>query len=88
MYQEATTMGLLGCGAGLLAAITFMIGLIPFLGWLNWFTTLPLAAFSASVAYSATKQHPADQAPRMALAASLILIVITLFRLSIGGGFI
>lgn len=81
-------MGLLGCGAGLLAAFTFLIGLIPFLGWINWFTTLPLAALSAAMAYTATQKHPTDQAARMTLAASLILIAITLFRLSIGGGFI
>lgn len=81
-------MGMLGCGTGLLAGLTFMIGLIPFLGWINWFTTLPLAALSAAMAYSATKHRPLDQGPRMTLAASIILIAITLFRLSIGGGFI
>lgn len=81
-------MGILGCGAGLLAAITFIIGIIPFLGWINWFTTLPLAALSAAMAYSATKRFPHDQAARMTLAASLILIAITLFRLSLGGGLI
>lgn len=81
-------MGALGCGAGLLAAFTFLIGLIPFLGWVNWFTTLPLAAISAAMAYSATQRSPHDRAARMTLAASLILIAVTLFRLSIGGGFI
>ena len=81
-------MGFLGCSAGLLATFTFLIGLIPFLGWINWFTTLPLATLSAATAYAATRQHPADQAARMALAASLILIAVTLFRLSIGGGII
>lgn len=81
-------MGVIGCGAGMFAAVTFLIGLIPFLGWVNWFTTLPLATLSAAAAYAATREHPADQGPRMALAASLILIVITLFRLSIGGGII
>lgn len=81
-------MGALGCGAGLLAAVTFFIGLIPFLGWLNWFTTLPLAAISAALAYAATQRAPHDRGARMTLAASLILIAITLFRLSLGGGFI
>lgn len=81
-------MTLIGCGIGLLAASTFLVGLIPFLGWINWFTTLPLAALSAAMAYAATRAHPSDQAARMTLAASLILIAITLVRLSIGGGFI
>lgn len=81
-------MGALGCGAGLLAAFTFLLGLIPFLGWLNWFTTLPLAAISAAIAYAGTQRAPHDRAARMTLAASLILIAVTLVRLSIGGGFI
>jgi len=81
-------MGMLGCAAGLLAGVFFLIGLIPFLGWINWFTTLPLAALCAASAYSQSRNHPADQPPRMALAASLILVVVTLFRLSLGGGFI
>lgn len=81
-------MTLIGCGAGLLAATAFLVGLIPFLGWINWFTTLPLAALSAAMAYTAMKDHPSDQAARMTLVASLILIAVTLVRLSIGGGFI
>lgn len=81
-------MGMIGCGAGMLAAITFLVGLIPLLGWINWFTTLPLAAFSAAVAYATTKDQPASQGARVTLAASLILIAITLVRLSIGGGVI
>lgn len=82
-------MTLIGCGAGLLEATAFLVGLIPFLGWINRFTTLPLAALSAAMAYTATKDHPSDQeAARMTLVASLILIAVTLVRLSIGGGFI
>ena len=37
-------MGTIGLVISLLAAGAMIIGLIPFLGWLNWFTTLPLAA--------------------------------------------
>jgi signal transduction histidine kinase len=88
IFKEVSTMTLIGCGVGLLAATTVLVGLIPFLGWINWFTTLPLAALSAAMTYVATQAHPSDQAARMTLAASLILIAITLVRLSIGGEFI
>lgn len=81
-------MGLIGCGTGVLAAMFFFLGLVPFLGWLNWFTTLPLAVISAAMAYSATKEYPANSGARVTLAASVLLILITLVRLSIGGGFI
>lgn len=81
-------MGALGCGFGLLAALSFLVGLIPFLGWLNWFTSLPLAVISAAMAYSATKDGRTHAGARFTLAASVLLIIITLGRLSIGGGFV
>lgn len=81
-------MSALGCGLGLLASITFLVGLVPFLGWINWFTTLPLAVISAAFAYSAMKNRRNDGGARFTLVASVLLIVITLARLSIGGGFI
>lgn len=81
-------MGTLGCGFGLLAGFSFLIGIIPFLGWLNWFTTLPLAIISAAMAYSAMKNGRNDAGARFTLAASVLLIIVTLGRLSIGGGVI
>ena len=81
-------MGTLGCGFGLLAGISFLIGVIPLLGWLNWFTTLPFAVISAAMAYSAMKNGRNDSGARFTLAASVLLIFITLARLSIGGGVI
>ncbi len=81
-------MGTLGCGFGLLATIAFLIGLIPFLGWLNWFTTLPLAVIAAALAYSARQNGRDSSMARFTLVASVLLIIITLGRLSIGGGFI
>lgn len=81
-------MGALGCGFGLLATITFFIGLVPFLGWINWFTTLPLAVIAAAMAYSAMQNGRNDAGARFTLAASVLLIIVTLGRLSIGGGLI
>jgi hypothetical protein len=81
-------MSTLGCGFGLLAGITFFVGMIPFLGWINWFTTLPLAVVSAAMAYSAMRNGRNDSGARFTLAASVLLIIVTLGRLSIGGGFI
>lgn len=81
-------MSLIGCSFGLLATITFLIGLVPFLGWINWFTTLPLAVISAALSYSAMKNGRNDGGARFTFVASFLLIIITLGRLSIGGGFI
>ena len=40
-------MGILGFIFSLIAAVFLLIGLIPFLGWLNWLTTLPAAVLGA-----------------------------------------
>jgi hypothetical protein len=81
-------MGIFGCGAGLLAALFFLIGLIPFLGWINWITTLPLAAVAASLSYVALRQDRRNSLAALGLTASVILILVALFRLSLGGGFV
>lgn len=41
------TMGAFGCALSILAALFLAVGLIPFLGWLNWFTSLPLSILGA-----------------------------------------
>ncbi|MGD1120338.1 MAG: hypothetical protein ABR886_12805 [Dehalococcoidales bacterium] len=41
-------MGFIGLGISVAAAFFMLIGLVPFLGWLNWITTLPLAIIGAT----------------------------------------
>lgn len=79
-------MNLVGCGLGLAAALSFLVGLIPLLGWINWFTTLPFAVITAAMAYSEMKRPLPIQGSRFVFIASTLLILITLFRLSLGGG--
>jgi hypothetical protein len=40
-------MGIFGFIFSLVAAGFMLVGLIPFLGWLNWITTLPAAILGA-----------------------------------------
>lgn len=79
-------MHMLGCAFGLLAALAFLVGIVPFFGWLNWITTLPLAVIAAALAYAGMRNRPGDGLARFTLIASLLLIIIALARLSIGGG--
>lgn len=81
-------MSLVGCGVGVFAALSFLVGLIPLLGWINWFTTLPLAVISAAISYSEMKSPNDSPGARFTLAASLLLILVTLARLGLGGGII
>ena len=41
-------MGFIGLGISLISMLFMFIGLIPFLGWLNWITTLPIAVVGAT----------------------------------------
>jgi hypothetical protein len=40
-------MGILGFVISLVSVVFLLIGLVPFLGWLNWFTTLPATVLGA-----------------------------------------
>ncbi len=78
-------MGILGFIFSLVAGLFLLIGLVPFLGWLNWFTTLPAAVLGAVFSGIGLKQPLAGLA-----AAGLIISVIVFFvatgRLMAGGG--
>ncbi len=82
-------MGYLGCGFSFLAGCFLLVGLIPFLGWLNWFTTVPLSALAAILCYVAIKDRPnADPLVRVGLLSATFILIIALFRLSLTGGLI
>ena len=42
--------GLIGLFFGFLSGVFLLVGLFPFLGWLNWFTSLPLAGIGMVLA--------------------------------------
>lgn len=78
-------MSILGFIISLVAAFFMLIGLIPFMGWFNWFTTLPVAVLGAiicGVAFSFSRN-------RLAVAGLIIcgvVFLIALVRLAIGCG--
>lgn len=79
-------MGAFGCGLSILAAMFLALGLFPFLGWLNWFTSLPLSILGAIFSYLALRERPGLPVAQMGLVASVLLLCVTLFRLALGGG--
>lgn len=78
----------LGCGLSILAGMFLAIGIIPFLGWLNWFTSLPLSILGAIFCHLALRDRPGTPIAQIGLVASVLLMCITLFRLALGGGFL
>jgi len=78
-------MSIAGFIMSLVAAFFLLIGLIPFLGWFNWFTTLPAAVLGiifSSIALSKSQGGLAVAG----LVISLMVFVVAVLRLAIGGG--
>jgi hypothetical protein len=78
-------MGIAGFILSLVAGGFLLIGLIPFLGIINWFTTLPIAVLAAILSGVGLTR------PRNALAVagfviSLVVFGVAIFRLYLGGG--
>jgi hypothetical protein len=80
-------MGVIGVMISLVAALFLLVGLIPFLGWLNWFTTLPASVLGAIVGGVATSRSKSRTA-LTGLIISLAVFAVAILRLAIGGGFI
>jgi hypothetical protein len=78
-------MGLIGSILSMVAGGFMFIGLIPFLGWLNWITTLPLAAVAAVLCGLGLVKRKSVFAIA-GLAISLVVFFIALGRLAIGCG--
>jgi hypothetical protein len=81
-------VGGLGCGFSVVASFFALIGLIPFLGWLNWITTLPLAVLAIFFSGVAVSRGERGAGPSLGLIAGVILLFWAIFRLSIGAGII
>ena len=82
-------MGLISLLWGIVAMIWMVIALVPLLGWGNWFL-IPFAAVGAVIAaigIAITRPEHRGRA-KTGLILNGIVIVVGIFRLSIGGGVI
>ncbi len=64
---------------GIVAGVVAIFGLVPFLGWANWFL-LPVAGFGLVLGLISARKE--------GQILNLVVIAIALVRLSIGGGLI
>ena len=64
---------------GIVLLVFVLVGLIPFLGWLNW---LGLVIGAVGVLVGALSRH------RAGLIFNIVLLLIAVWRLSMGGGII
>jgi hypothetical protein len=80
-------MGVVGFILSLVAGGFMLIGLIPFLGWLNWITTLPLAI--VAVIFSALGMSKNRGGIGVAgLVVGILVILVASGRLFVGCGII
>ena len=82
-------MGLISVLWGIVAMIWMVVAFIPLLGWGNWFL-IPFAAIGAVIAaIGMAFTSPGNRGrAKTGLLLNGIVIVVGVFRLSIGGGFI
>jgi hypothetical protein len=79
-------MGIVGLVFGIISIIGFFIGLIPFLGWFNWFN-IPLALVGLIISIIGAATNKDSSAPAVTgIVLCAIAIFIGAFRLMLGGG--
>jgi hypothetical protein len=81
-------MGFIGLMVSFIAAMFMLVGLIPFLGWLNWFTTLPAAITGAVLSGITLIRRPRSLFGVGGLIISLAVFFVAIVRLSLGFGFL
>lgn len=79
-------MGLIGFIISLVAGVFMIIGLVPFLGWTNWFLTLPASVLGAIFSGIAVNRYK-SRIGMAGLVISIAVFIIAVIRLAIGGGF-
>lgn len=82
-------MGLISLLWGIVSLLWMILALIPFLGWGNWFL-IPFAAIGAiigAIGMAVTSPGKRGRA-KTGLLLNAVVIVVAIFRLSIGGGII
>ena len=78
--------GILGLLFGLVAGVCLLVGLIPLLGWLNWFTSLPLAIVGLIFSQISARGKIGRNLGIAGTVLCLGVIGVALFRLILGGG--
>ena len=80
--------GVLGIIFGLVAGVCLLVGLIPLLGWINWITSIPLALVGLVFSRVSAHRSVGKSLGIAGTVLSLGVIVVALFRLFLGGGFL
>ena len=80
-------MGIIGFILSLIAALFMVVGLIPFLGWVNWFTTLPFGLAAAGLSVTGLSRGRNGLAV-VGLVISIVVLIMAFIRLWIGCGVI
>ncbi len=78
-------MGFIGLAISALAAVCMAIGLVPFLGWFNWISTLPLAFLGVIISTIGIARSRSIFGIAGLLLGGIV-ILIALVRLALGCG--
>jgi hypothetical protein len=78
-------MGIIGFILSLVAGGFMLIGLIPFLGWLNWLTTLPIGILAVIFSGLGISRNRGGIGVA-GLVISILVILVAIGRLNLGCG--
>ena len=78
-------MAITGFILSLVAGFFLLIGILPFLGWSNWFTTIPIAILGIVFSSIAVAKYRSSLGTA-GLVIGCLVFVVAVIRLIIGGG--
>jgi hypothetical protein len=87
LHSGGLSMSIAGFIVSLVTAAFLLIGLIPFLGWLNWITTLPAAVVGAVFSGIGLARYRGGLSVA-GLTISIVVFVLGVARLIVGCGVI
>jgi len=79
-------MGFIGFVISIIAGVFLLVTIIPFLGWINWFTTLPLAVLGIILCAVAVNRKKTTFGTA-GLVVGIVVFIVAILRLALGGGF-
>ncbi len=79
-------LSLIGLFLGFLSGLFLLVGLIPFLGWINWITSVPTSVLGLAFSHAGVTRGRLKAIGVMGEVISAAVLALAVFRLTLGHG--